>query len=98
MALMTWKQRRADCRLTVLYKPFHIEDLTSAVREALLDGAASAPGLLVLSDQRLERLTHRLTDLRYEVNAQCILLADITGQLMAEVGVTEGISPSMLTC
>lgn len=78
-------------------KPFHIQDLTSAVQEALLDGAASAPGLLVLSDQWLERLTRRLTDLRYEVGAQCVLLADITGQLLAEVGMTEGMSPSALT-
>ena len=78
-------------------KPFHIEDLTSAVREALLDGAASAPGLLVLSDQRLERLTHRLTDLRYEVNAQCILLADITGQLITSVGLTDEVAPPTLT-
>jgi len=78
-------------------KPFHIQDLTSAVQEALLDGAASAPGLLVLSDQWLERLTRRLTDLRYEVGAQCVLLADITGRLLAEVGMTEGMSPSALT-
>jgi CheY-like chemotaxis protein len=78
-------------------KPFHIQDLTSAVQEALLDGAASAPGLLVLSDQWLERLTRRLADLRYEVGAQCVLLADITGQLLAKVGMTEGMSPSALT-
>jgi CheY-like chemotaxis protein len=78
-------------------KPFHIEDLTTAVQEALTEGAGSAPGLLVLSGERFDRLTQRLNDLRYEVGAQCILLADITGQLMAEVGITEGLTPPTLT-
>jgi DNA-binding response OmpR family regulator len=78
-------------------KPFHIEDLTTAVQEALREGAGSAPGLLVLSGERFDRLTQRLNDLRYEVGAQCILLADITGQLMAEVGITEGLIPPTLT-
>jgi CheY-like chemotaxis protein len=78
-------------------KPFHIEDLTTAVQEAMQDEAASASGPLLLSGERLERLTQRLNDLRYEVGAQCVLLADITGQLVAEVGITEGLSPATLT-
>ena len=78
-------------------KPFHVEDLTTAVHEALREGVASAPGLLVLSGERFDRLTQRLNDLRYEVGAQCILLADITGQLVAEVGATEGLTPPTLT-
>jgi DNA-binding response OmpR family regulator len=77
-------------------KPFRIQDLTAAVQEALREGASSAPGLLVLSGERLDRLTQRLNTLRHEVGAQCVLLADITGQLMAEVGVTDGVSPSAL--
>jgi CheY-like chemotaxis protein len=75
-------------------KPFHIEDLTSAVQEAMESGAAKMAGTLVLSDERLERLTQRLNDLRYEVGAQCVLLADMGGQLLAQVGVTEGLEPA----
>jgi DNA-binding response OmpR family regulator len=77
-------------------KPFHIEDLIAAVQEALREGAASAPGVLVLSGERLDRIMQRLSDLRYEVGAQCIVLADITGQLIAEVGISEGVKSSTL--
>lgn len=77
-------------------KPFHVEDLITAVQEALREGAASAPGVLVLSDERFERITQRLNDLRYEVGAQCILLADITGHLITQVGITEGLAPLAL--
>jgi DNA-binding response OmpR family regulator len=77
-------------------KPFHIEDLTAAVQSAVENGVSSTNGMLMLSGERLERLTQRLNDLRYEVGAQCILLADMTGQLLAEVGTTEGFSPSAL--
>jgi CheY-like chemotaxis protein len=78
-------------------KPFHVEDLIAAVQEALREGAASAPGVLVLSGERFDRITRRLSDLRYEVGAQCILLADITGHLITEVGLTEGVTPLTLT-
>ena len=78
-------------------KPFHVEDLIAAVQEALREGAASAPGVLVLSGERFDRITQRLNDLRYEVGAQCILLADITGQFITQVGHTEGATPLTLT-
>jgi len=78
-------------------KPFHIEDLTTAVQEAMENRASRAADLPVLSGERLDRLTQRLSDLRYEVGAQCILLADINGRFLAEVGVTEGLSPATLT-
>jgi len=78
-------------------KPFHVEDLITAVQEALREGAASAPGVLVLSGERFDRITQRLNDLRYEVGAQCILLADITGRLITEVGLTEEVAPPTLT-
>jgi CheY-like chemotaxis protein len=70
-------------------KPFHIEDLTAAVQDALGNGAAPAAALL-------ERLTQRLTDLRYEVGAQCILLADRNGRLLAEVGAADGVAAGPL--
>jgi DNA-binding response OmpR family regulator len=77
-------------------KPFHVEDLIAAVQEALREGAASAPGVLVLSGERFDRITQRLNDLRYEVGAQCILLADITGQLITQVGLTDEVAPPTL--
>lgn len=77
-------------------KPFHVEDLITAVQEALREGAASAPGVLVLSGERLDRITQRLGDLRYEVGAQCIVLSDMTGQPIAEAGVSEGVRSSAL--
>ena len=78
-------------------KPFHVEDLIAAVQEALREGAASAPGVLVLSGERFDRIAQRLNDLRYEVGAQCILLADITGQLITSVGLTDEVAPPTLT-
>jgi hypothetical protein len=47
---------------------------------------------LFLSGDRLDRTTQRLVDLRFEVGAQCILLSDINGRLLAEVGLTDGIA------
>ncbi len=77
-------------------KPFHIQDLTAAVEEAIEQKAPGASGPLASSEEQLERLTQRLGDLRYEVGAQCVLLATLTGQLVIEVGQTEGIHPSTL--
>lgn len=77
-------------------KPFHIQDLTAAVEEAMEKGTPSVPGPWMPSGELLERLTQRLSDLRYEVGAQCILLATLTGQLVAKVGALEDILPSTL--
>jgi len=77
-------------------KPFHIEDLTAAVQQAMESEASRMAGSLVLSSERLERLTQRLNDLRYEVGAQCVLLADVSGQLLAQVGMAEGLEPAAL--
>lgn len=41
-----------------------------------------------LSPHRFETICHCLSELRFEVGAQCVLLADIFGELVAEVGVT----------
>jgi CheY-like chemotaxis protein len=72
-------------------KPFNVADFTEAVQEALRDMAISQPGLVVLSDESFEAITRQLEDLRREVGAQCIFLADMLGQRLVEVGVTRGM-------
>jgi predicted regulator of Ras-like GTPase activity (Roadblock/LC7/MglB family) len=56
----------------------------------------SEKGLLILSDERFNAITKCLSNLRFETGAQCILLADIVGQLIAEVGLTEGLDITTL--
>ncbi len=76
-------------------KPFSVEHFTQAVQEALRE-AASRPGLVVLSDEAFEAITRQLETLRSEIGARCILLADMLGQRLVEVGVTEGLDTSTL--
>jgi CheY-like chemotaxis protein/predicted regulator of Ras-like GTPase activity (Roadblock/LC7/MglB family) len=77
-------------------KPFHIEDFMVTVQEALKDMVVSEKGLLILSDERFNAITQCLSKLRFETGARCILLANIMGQLIAEVGLTAGLDISTL--
>jgi len=90
----------AEARRLAVYryitKPFKIEDLVDAARQALGDMALSSKGILILSDERFEAITRRLSDLRVEISAQCIILADVMGQLITEVGITDGVDVNML--
>jgi CheY-like chemotaxis protein len=72
-------------------KPFHVSDLLEAARDALADVAVSDKGMLVLSDEQFEEMNRSLSNLRFEVGAQCILLADLAGQVVSRVGITEGL-------
>jgi CheY-like chemotaxis protein len=79
-------------------KPFSLEDFTQAAQGALRDMAVSQPGLVVLSDESFEAIALELESLRDDVGARCILLADMLGQRLAEVGVTKGINtPTLLS-
>jgi len=75
-------------------KPFPIDEFAAAVQDVLDEPSTEAT---VLDKDRLDRMAQRLGDLRFEVGAQCILLADARGQLMAEVGLTDGLSSQTLT-
>lgn len=75
-------------------KPFPIDEFTAAVQDVLENQTTDAS---LLSRERLERITQRLSDLRFEVGAQCILLADMDGRLLAEIGLTDSLSPVELT-
>ena len=77
-------------------KPFHIEDFMETVQEALKDMVVSEKGLLILSDERFNAITKCLSNLRFETGAQCILLAGDVGQLIAKVGLTEGLDVTTL--
>jgi DNA-binding response OmpR family regulator len=77
-------------------KPFDIGDFTRTVQEALRDVAVSEPGFLVLSDDCFEVMTDQLDALRYDIGAQCVFLADMQGQLLAQVGQAEGVRSGTL--
>lgn len=81
--------RLGACRY--ITKPFSVDALMAAVRTAL--AAPEAPGrdILVLSDERFEDIARCLADLRFEVAAQCILLAGVSSQLIANVGEVEHV-------
>ena len=85
----------AEARRLQIYeyitKPFHVSDLIEAARDALADVAVSEKGMLVLSDRQFEQINRLLASLRFEVGAQCILLADLAGQVVTEVGISEGL-------
>jgi len=49
---------------------------------------AREKAISTLSPHRFEAIYNCLSDLRFEVGAQCVLLADIFGELVAEVGIT----------
>jgi CheY-like chemotaxis protein len=77
-------------------KPFSLDAFTEVAQEALRDMAVSQPGLVVLSDESYEAITRELENLCRDVGAQCVFLADMLGQRMGEVGVTEGIDSAAL--
>jgi len=66
------------------------------VREALRDVAISQPGLVVLSDEAFESIARELDNLCHDIGAQCILLADMLGQRLVEVGITDGFDSAAL--
>lgn len=72
-------------------KPFDIGDFTRVVQESLRDIAISRPGLAIFSDETFKTITQHLENLRYDIGAICILLADMQGQRLAETGDTKGL-------
>lgn len=70
-------------------KPFHVSDLIEVARDALADAPRSQTAGVALSGEQLEQINRPLSNLRFEVGAQCILLADMEGRVVAEVGITQ---------
>lgn len=71
-------------------KPFSIDAFTAAVEDTLAD-------TVDLSGERLDRVAQRLSDLRFEVGAQCVLFADMSGRQLAQVGPTDDLAGISLT-
>jgi CheY-like chemotaxis protein len=72
-------------------KPFHVSDLIEVAREALAGSPVSAEEESVLADDQSEAINRSLSNLRFEVGAQCIVLADNEGRVVSEVGITQGL-------
>jgi DNA-binding response OmpR family regulator len=77
-------------------KPFGIGELTRAVEQALRGTTVSRPGLTVLSDETFETILRQLEDLRCEIGALCVFLADMQGQRLAETGDATDLETSTL--
>ena len=77
-------------------KPFQIEDLLEAAREALREKTLKRRATLVFSGERLEQIRRRLEQLLAEIGAECIFLADTMGQVVAQVGALEGADTNVL--
>ncbi len=87
------RRLEAYCYVT---KPFDVGDFAQTAQEALRGIAISQPGLTILSDESFETIVQQLEDLRRDVGARCIFLADMQGQRLAEVGNTEGLDAATL--
>jgi len=77
-------------------KPFHVADLIEVARDALADIAVSQTEKLTLSEDQFDEVNKSLGSLRFEVGARCVLLADLAGEIISEVGITEGLETGTL--
>lgn len=77
-------------------KPFDISDFTQVVKSALREGIVSRPGLVIFSGESFEAIAQHLASLRHDVGARCILLANMQGQQLTEVGDTQGLDVTTL--
>ena len=59
--------------------------------KALAEPETPGRDILVLSDDQFDAMAQCLSNLQFEVGAQCILLADVAGQLVAHIGETGGL-------
>jgi CheY-like chemotaxis protein len=84
-----WEQARQLEISQALSKPLKIPDLLTAVRRALAEGqrpGAKRYGLLALTGEHFEMLAARLENLRVDMGARACILADITGNILAQTG------------
>jgi CheY-like chemotaxis protein len=84
-----WEQARQLEISQALSKPLKIPDLLTAVRRALAEGQRPGPkryGLIALTGEHFEMLSARLENLRVDMGARACILADITGNILAQTG------------
>jgi len=77
-------------------KPLHLEDLRQAVRDALVGDGITGKGILIMSAERYEALTHRLHELKSDLGCQCVFLADLVGQIVVTIGYLPGLDLAAL--
>ncbi len=71
-----------------LLKPLEINEFRKVVEDAFTtrDLLLSRPGLLILSDERYQKIMVTLEQLQADVGGRCIILTDINGQVIANAG------------
>jgi len=77
-------------------KPFRVEDLRETVREALQSVTVDERGRLALPEAGLEAISRCLAELRREIGARSVLLADTAGNLIAQEGTLEDLDSAVL--
>lgn len=79
-----------------LAKPFPTKVLIEAAQQALQSLDAGTGQFHRYSDSCLESLSGQLAELRSNIGARCVVLADSSGQLIAREGYSEGIDLATL--
>jgi hypothetical protein len=74
-----------------LTKPLEIKTFRQVVQQALGLIAMSRPDMLVLSDERYRQISHVMDQLRKDVSARCLFLADVQGHIIARTGDTDRV-------
>jgi CheY-like chemotaxis protein/predicted regulator of Ras-like GTPase activity (Roadblock/LC7/MglB family) len=77
-------------------KPFHVSDLLTVTRHALADVATREESSTGPPRNKAEAVDRALSNLRFEVGAQCVLLADVQGTVVSEVGITQELETGTL--
>jgi DNA-binding response OmpR family regulator len=77
-------------------KPFHVSDLLRVARLALAEMTVDVDSDAPLHDVQIEAVHRSLSNLRFEVSAQCVVLADMKGQVLSEVGSAQDLDTSTL--
>ncbi len=73
-----------------LIKPFGVDKFRQIVQSALNDIAVRPTGISILSDERYTQIVLSLNQLRVNVGARCVVLADMEGSCIAHAGNLEG--------
>jgi hypothetical protein len=68
-----------------------------AARQAVQEQPAPARRPIALPLKQLEAMTRRLQELRSDLGAQCIILSEPTGQVVAQAGVIRDLDVNMMT-
>jgi CheY-like chemotaxis protein len=77
-------------------KPFHVSDLLTVTRHALADVASQEEDDVTLPANKTDAVNRALSNLRFEVGAHCVILADVQGHIVSEVGISQGLETGTL--